>query len=154
METRKSFKKAVLAVAVALVLSSGTAKAQFIWQSASNEDLYSQMLSYLRTFQTDLVGEPVYYMSQDLMVELVAAHKTNPYIWMTQVHNFCNKLEAMYPPSLSHPKVSKNYEDRYDKLRRGISRLRDFPMHEVTYNYETPPPASGQADAFTAANKQ
>ena len=154
METSKQFRRTFLAVAVAFVLSSGTAKAQFIWQSASNEDLYSQMLSYLRTFQTDLVGEPVYYMSQDLMVELVAAHKTNPYIWMTQVHNFCNKLEAMYPPSLSHPKVSKNYEDRYDKLRRGISRLRDFPMHEVTYNYETPPPASGQADAFTASNKQ
>ena len=98
METSKQFRRTFLAVAVAFVLSSGSAKAQFIWQSASNEDLYSQMLSYLRTFQTDLVGEPVYYMSQDLMVELVAAHKTNPYIWMTQVHNFCDVSAFAQPP--------------------------------------------------------
>lgn len=154
MVIKKPHKRVFLAFAVALIFSSGTAKAQYIWAAASNEDLYSQLLSYLRTFQTDLVGEPVYYMAQNLTVELEAAHKTNPYIWMTQVHNFCNKLESMYPPSLSHPKVSVNYEDRYDKLRRSITRLRDFPMHEVTLSYETPPPASGQADAFTAANKQ
>lgn len=148
------YGKLLLAIILALMLDYGTAKAQFIWASASNEDLYADMLTYLHTFQTDMVGDPAYYMAQELEIELKAAYRTNPYAWMSQVHNFCNKLEAMYPPTLSHPKVSKTYEDRYDKLRRGISRLRDFPMHEVTISYETPPPASGQVDAFTAANKQ
>ncbi len=143
-----------MAVAASLLMSTVTAKAQYIWAAASNETLYNEMLSYLKTFQTDLVGEQAYYMAQNLVVELEAAHKSDPYIWMTQMHNFCNKLEAIYPPSLSHPKVSRAYEDRYDKLRRGITRLRDFPMHEVTISYETPPPASGQAEAFTAANRQ
>ena len=151
---KRGLRQVFLAVAVVFVLSSGTAKAQYIWVAASNENLYSDMLSCLRVFQNDLVGEPAYYMAQNLAVELEAAHKTDPYIWMTQVHNFCNKLEAMYPPTLSHPKVSKVQEDRYDILRRDISLLRDYPMHEVTLSYETPPPASGQIEAFTAANKQ
>ena len=154
MAIKMKYRKQLLTIAVALALAPGTARAQYIWTAASNEALYSSMLTYLRTFQTDLVGEPVYYMAQDLMVELEAAFRTNPYIWMTQVHNFCNKVEAMYPPSLSHPKVSKTLEDRYDKIRRGITLLRDYPMHEVTISYEPVPPASGQVDAFTAANKQ
>ena len=154
MLNKGRYKRALLSAAVALVMSSGFARAQYIWQASTNEALYNDMLSYLRTFQTDLVGEPVYYMAQNLMVEMEAAYKSNPYIWMKQVHNFCDKVEAMYPPSLSHPKVSVTYEDRYDKLRRGLTRLRDFPMHEVTISYETPPPASGQVEAFTAANKQ
>ena len=135
MVNKRYLKRVLLAVFAALVLSSGAAKAQYIWASASNETLYSQMLSYLRTFQTELVGEPVYYMAQELMVELEAAYKKDPYIWMTQVHNFCNRLEAMYPPSLSHPKVSKTYEDRYDKLRRGISRLRDLVSNPKPNGY-------------------
>ena len=148
------YKRLILTIYLALLLAPVPARAQYIWTAVSNEALYSNMLTCLRTFQNDLVGEPVYYMAQDLMVQMEAAYRTDPYIWMTQVHNFCNKLEAMYPPSLSHPKVSNNSEDRYDKIRRGITLLRDFPMHEVTISYETPPPASGQAEAFTAANKQ
>ena len=148
------YGKLLLAIFLSLMLDCATAKAQYIWVAASNEELYSDMLTYLHAFQTDMVGDPVYFMAQELEVELKAVYRTDQYAWMSQVHNFCNRLEAMYPPTLSHPKVSKNYEDRYDKLRRGISRLRDFPMHEVTLSYETPPPASGQADAFTAANKQ
>ena len=146
--------KLYVTIVLALMLNTGNARAQYQWDAASNEALYSSMMTYLHTFQTDNVGEPAYYLAQELIVEMEAAYRTNPYAWMSQVHNFCNRLEAMYPPTLSHPKVSRAYEDRYDKLRRGITRLRDFPMHEVTLSYETPPPASGQADAFTAANKQ
>ena len=148
-------KRLFLPIALVLMLMpQGARGQQYIWAAASNDALYSNMLTYLRTFQTDLVGEPVYYMAQDLVVELEAAYRTNPYIWMTQVHNFCNKVEAMYPPSLSHPRVSKKMEDRYDKIRRGITLLRDYPMHQVTHSYETPAPASGQVEAFTAANRQ
>lgn len=143
-----------LSLAAALLTVPLAAQNAYVWKAVSNEQLYSDMLVQLSEFQGEFVGEPLYYMTQDLSVELRAAHRKDPFIWMTQVHNFCNRLEAMFPPSLSHPAVSKAQEDRYDRIRRRITLLRDYPMHEVTYDYETPAPESGQADAFTAANKQ
>ena len=149
------YGKLFLTLSIALLMAPGISRAQsYIWAAASNEELYTNMLTQLHAFQNDVVGEPAYYMAQDLAVEIKAAHKKDPYIWMTQVHNFCNKLEAIYPPSLSHPIVSRAKEDPYDKLRRGITLLRDYPMHQVTLPQETPPPSDIQGEAFTAANKQ
>lgn len=143
----------IFLICTALLLSQ-LSRAQYAWDGASNAELYASLLSYVKSCQTDLIGEPAYYMAQELMVELKAAYKRDPYVWMTQVHNFCNRLEAMYPPVISHPAVSRAAEDRYDKIRRVLTRLRDYPMHQVSLNSDIVAPASGQADAFHAANKQ
>ena len=124
------------------------------WDAATNAALFENLLSYLKSMQTDLVGEPLYYATQDLVASLQAAYKTAPYAWMNQVHNFCNKAEAMYPPAMTHPGVIRGAEDRYEKIRLCITKLRDYPMHEVSLNSDKIAPASGQADAFHAANKQ
>jgi len=123
------------------------------WDAASNEALFRSLLTYLRTVQTDWVGEPAYYQVQDLVTELELSFRTRPYAWMSQVHDFCNRMESLYPPTLSHPRVGM--EDRYEKIRRNILRLRDFPMHQasVTNGTEVYMPPAAQVEAFTAANK-
>ena len=128
----------------------------YIWQASTNAELYNALMGYLRgTVLLEQLGEPVYYMTQQLIVELETVYPKKPYAWMTQVHNFCNTLEAIYPPSLSHPAVSRNYEDSYDKIRHHILRLRDFPMHQVSVDSEAEiKPTPDQKDAFNAANKQ
>ena len=128
----------------------------YIWQASTNAELYNALMGYLRgTVLLEQLGEPVYYMTQQLIVELETVYPKKPYAWMTQVHNFCNTLEAIYPPSLSHPAVSRNYEDSYDKIRHHILRLRDFPMHQVSVDSEAEiKPTPDQKDAFHAANKQ
>ena len=140
----------------ALMLFQVTARAQntFGWAATTNEDLYSEALKYLKTFQNELTGDPAYYMAQQLREEMAAVHPSDPYAWMTQIHNFCSKLEAIYSPSLSHPKVTLGAEDRYDRIRHQIVRMRDFPMHEVSLTTDYVAPAEGQVDAFHAANKQ
>ena len=128
----------------------------YIWQASTNAELYNALIGYLRgTVLLEQLGEPVYYMTQQLIVELETVYPKKPYAWMSQVHNFCNTLEAIYPPSLSHPAVSRNYEDSYDKIRHHILRLRDFPMHQVSVDSEAEiKPTPDQKDAFNAANKQ
>ena len=150
------YRIAISVLCLAALLAPAPARAQsaYGWDAATNEALYQEALSYIKTFQTDLVGEQAYYMSQDLVSEMVGAYRSNPYAWMGQIHTFCDKLEAMYPPTLSHPAVSRKAADHYDRIRRGITRLRDYPMHEVSLNGDRVAMASGQSDAFHAANKQ
>ncbi|MBR1576396.1 MAG: MBL fold metallo-hydrolase [Bacteroidales bacterium] len=125
------------------------------WDAATNKALYETLQTYLRAMQTDLVGEPAYYMTQQLMVELETTFQKDPYAWMSQVHNFCNTLEAVYPPSLSHPSVIRGAEDRYDKIRRNLLRLRDYPMHQISLDNEPDiKPTTDQKEAFTRANRQ
>lgn len=128
----------------------------YIWQASTNADLYNSLIKYLKeTVLAEQIGEPVYYMTQQLLVELETVYPKKPYAWMTQVHNFCNTLESVYPPSLSHPSVSRYYEDSYDKIRHHILRLRDFPMHQTSVDSEEVfKPTPDQKDAFNAANKQ
>ena len=153
----RHLKKILIVLALALLPGTRASAADpYIWVAKVNADLYSDLMTYLKTaVLPEQLGEPVYYMTQQLVVELEAGYRKQPYLWMTQVHNFCNTLEAMYPPSLSHPSVSRYYEDSYDKIRHHILRLRDYPMHQVTLESEAEiKPVPGQADAFHAANKQ
>ena len=148
-------KKKLLVLLSLLLLGAGTrAASPYAWQAVANEVLYANLLTYLKTVQNDWVGEPVYFMAQQLMVELEVTFKKDPYAWMTQVHNFCNTLENIYPPAVSHPDASRMSDDPYEKIRRQIFRLRDFPMHQVSITNDIIQPAPGQADAFNKANKQ
>ena len=148
-------KRLILTLFTALTIGMPARSAgAYIWEAATNQVLFNDMLSYLKTMQTELVGEPVYFRTQQLIIELQAAFKTQPYAWISQVHNFCNELEAIYPPVLSHPAVSKQNEDHYDKIRRALTRLRDYPMHVVTLDNDTVPYPAAQKEAFHAANKQ
>lgn len=148
-------KKGILLLLVLLLTGAGTrAQTAYVWQAVSNEVLFSRLMEYLQTVQTELIGEPAYYMAQELAVELDATFKKDPYAWMNQVHNFCNTLENIYPPSVAHPSVTRYAEDPYEKIRRHIFRLRDFPMHQVSLNNDTFLPSATQAEAFTQANRQ
>ena len=125
--------KRILIILALLSGARASAADPYVWTAKVNAELYSDMMTYLKeTVLPEQLGEPVYYMTQQLVIELEAGYSKQPYLWMTQVHNFCSTLEAMYPPSLSHPAVSRYYEDSYDKIRHHILRLRDYPMHQVS----------------------
>ena len=148
-------KKKLLLLLTVLLLGTGVrAATAYVWEAVPNEVLYANLLTYLKTVQNELVGEPVYYMVQQLTIEIEATFRKDPYAWMTQVHNFCNTLENIYPPALAHPSVTRSADDPYEKIRRHIFRLRDFPMHQVSLTNDVIQPAAGQADAFNKANKQ
>lgn len=148
--------KVIRLVLLVLLLSGAGSRAQtpYIWQATTNEVLYGNLLTYLRTVQNDWVGEPVYYMVQQLTSELRATFPQDPYAWMSQVHNFCNTLENIYPPALAHPSATRGGEDPYEKIRRHIFRLRDFPMHQVSLDNDVIKPSAEQKAAFNATNKQ
>ena len=148
-------KRIILTLFAVLCLGlPSRAQSGYGWDAATNETIFNETLSYLMTMQQEMVGEPAYYRTQQLVIELQAAFKSDPYAWMNLVHNFCNDLEAIYPPTLSHPKVSRNGEDQYDKIRRALTRLRDYPMHEVWQDDDAIIPPAEQKAAFSAANKQ
>lgn len=117
-----------------------------------NEDLYTSMLAYLKTVQTGHAGEPVYFLAQNLKMELEAAHESDPYAWLGQVHRFCDYMESVYAPTIEHPNVG--LQDRYARIRRDITRLRDYPMHEVHLTSDVITPSQEQINAFNASNKQ
>lgn len=124
------------------------------WRASTNDRLYSDMLKYMGTFQNEMAGEDAYYLLQDAMMAVKAAHDEKPYQWIYQITDLCTRLEALYPAYLSHPSEGKN--DRYEKVRRGIMRLMDFPMHVVSFNNSDDniaPPAE-QASAYTGAVHQ
>ena len=149
------YKKRIGILLACLLLGTGLrAATAYVWEASTNEVLYTKLLTYLKTVQNDWVGEPAYYMVQQLTVEIEATFRKDPYAWMAQVHNFCNTLENMYPPCLAHPSVTRSGDDPYEKIRRHIFRLRDFPMHQVSLTNDVIQPAAGQADAFNKANKQ
>ena len=148
--------KRILIVLALLSGARASAADPYVWTAKVNAELYSDLMTYLKeTVLPEQLGEPVYYMTQQLVIELEAGYSKQPYLWMTQVHNFCSTLEAMYPPSLSHPAVSRYYEDSYDKIRHHILRLRDYPMHQVSIDSEAEiKPTAEDKTAFNAANKQ
>ena len=135
-------KKKLLLLLTVLLLGTGVrAATAYVWEAVPNEVLYANLLTYLKTVQNELVGEPVYYMVQQLTIEIEATFRKDPYAWMTQVHNFCNTLENIYPPALAHPSVTRSADDPYEKIRRHIFRLRDFPMHQVSLTNDVIQPA-------------
>ena len=143
----------ILSAALALTLGLQLHAANpYAWTATTNEVLYGNLLSFLRTMQSDLVAEPAYYMTQSLVTELEAVHKSQPYAWLNQVHNFCNILEGMYPVAMSCPRVGT--ADRFEKIRRDILLLRDYPMHQVTLDNDLYIPSQEQKDSFHTANKQ
>lgn len=148
------FKHLLLtAVASVLLGTEAFAASAYGYDAVSNEALYTSMMRNLRTLQTDLIGEPIYFMAQNLMLEIQAVHKEKPYAWVGQVHRFISLAENMYPASLGHPSVGT--EDKYDRIRRQLLMLRDYPMHQVSdVKEEAISPEGGQAAAFHEANKQ
>lgn len=149
-------KVLLLLLAVLLPLGRASAADPYIWTAKVNAALYADLMTYLKeNVLPEQLGEPVYYMTQQLVVELEATFPAQPYAWMAQVHDFCNTLEAIYPPSLSYPAVSRYYEDSYDKIRHHILRLRDYPMHQVSVDSEAEiKPTAADKEAFHAANRQ
>lgn len=97
------------------------------WTATDNATLYSQMLTFLDGFQRDFAGEQTGYMLQDAMMRIKAAHQADQYEWISQVYDLCINLEAVYPAFVSNPNGGSG--DRYEKIRRGILRLWDFPAH-------------------------
>lgn len=147
-----NFKKIV---AVALVFTALAVKASadnnYNWPAQDNDALYASMMAYLKSVQTNHAGEPLYFAAQNLYVEIEALHSSDPYAWLGQVQRFCDLQESIYPPSTEHPNVG--LRDKYAKIRRDLTRLRDFPLHEITLDGDVYSATQEQKDAFTEANK-
>ena len=143
-------KKLLLVLCASVLLGTEAGAAGYGFDAVPNEDMYKATLTGLKNIQSELFGEPSYYMIQELMLEIEAAHLTDKYAWIGQTHRFCNMMENIYAPSLGSPMAK--VEERYDKLRRDILLLRDFPMHEASISSDNPP--ADQVAAFNEANKQ
>ena len=142
-------KHLILAIGVSVLIGT-EARAGYGFEAMPNSDLYKSTLTYLKNLQTEFFGEPAYYMIQGLMMEIEASYPNNQYAWIGQVSRFCNMMENIYPPSLGSPMARS--EERYDKLRRAILLLRDYPMHVPSISGDGPP--ASQVNAFNTANAQ
>lgn len=158
MKRNHSIFRKCLGLCISLLVASGLshkAVADGVWTYTDNETLYERMLSYLHETQQVFMGEPYYFMVQQFIVEVKAAHLNDRYAWLGQTHRFCNQIEAIYPPAVEH--VSVMAEDRYERLRRSIVKLRDYPMHEMSITSaddDNVVPPADQVTAFHAANRQ
>ena len=144
-------KLAIVFSAVLMLFFPFEGKCGFGWDTAINEDLYNQMLSYIKTIESESIGTPYYGIVQEMLIDVKAIHKQQPYAWLGQVHRICTVLEDIYGPAMGHPTASS---DAYEKLRRNIFRLRDFPMHEVAATNDEKPATQQQVDAFDEAVSQ
>lgn len=121
-----------------------------------NEQLYKQMLEYVTSVSGTISFEPVYCRLQQFRIEAEAAHRSDKYAWIGQTLRLCTVLETIYPPFLEHNAVMA--EDRYQKLRRLIVELKDYPLHVHTIRDASDaggaaPPAE-QVAAFHTYNRQ
>lgn len=155
IQTMNKIRTILLSLLISAVGTSNASAADQ-WTYADNETLYSNMMDYISSsFMPAFYGEPVYFQLQQFVIELEAAHLKDQYAWMGQTHRFCNVLEGLYPPAVEHNAVLA--ADRYQRLRKCIVMLRDYPMHQLTFKSEedgniTPPGA--QVTAFHEANRQ
>ncbi len=119
------------------------------WKAVDNETLYGQMLDFMTGFQEETAGEQAFYIMQDALMRIKAVHALKPYEWISQTADLCLVLEAIYPPCVSHP--VEGDDDRMERIRRGILRLWDYPVHVCSSKNAddaiTPP--SEQADKFS-----
>jgi len=147
--------KRLIIVALASVLAWTEASAltsTYGWPAAENDALFNSFKNYMKTLQVDIVGEPLYYMMQELLIECEATYKNGePYAWVGQVSRFCNLVENMYGPAMGHPRVGT--ADKYAKIRKDILMLRDYPMHEMSVDDELSFP-DAQKTAFNKFNSQ
>jgi len=146
--------KRILATAIASVLIGSEAFAlsnSYGWPAAENAALFNSFKTYMKVVQSELAGEPAYFMAQELLIECEATFKTDPYAWLGQVSRFCNFLENIYGPAMSHPRSIS--ADRYARIRKAILMLRDYPMHEMSVDDEIDYPTA-QATAFNKMNTQ
>lgn len=120
----------ILLCVVASVLMGTEALAQnegSQWKATDNDTIYGQMMNYLDGFMEEMAGEKAFYLMQDAQMRIKAVHGEKPYEWISQVLDLCLSLEGVYPPHLSHPLEGTN--DMVERVRRGILRLYDFPLH-------------------------
>ncbi|MCQ2184634.1 MAG: hypothetical protein MJY62_04415 [Bacteroidales bacterium] len=153
-----SFAKIAVTIILAATIPSLKASADLGFSPTDNATLRNSLMTELRSAQVDLVGTPLFFRLQELMlqIEAGASDKTDPYLWMDQVHEFCNVAENIYGPVPHHPK-SKTL-DKIFKARAHILKIRDFPLHEVSLNNtqatqdgDTKFYSEEQARAFNAA---
>ncbi len=149
----KKWKSLILATLLLWGLPMA-AESPYGWDAQTNEMLYADLLVYLQRMQGDLLGEPAYFQVQNLQLELQAVHKKDAYAWLGQVHRFVSRLECIYPPHMAHPRAGTS--DKYELIRRSLTQLRDYPMHEVSLQTGNDPylASDEQKDAFHKANKQ
>ena len=145
-------KTIILSALASVLLGAEAFAGTYNWDATTNESLYNAAISFLKTFQSDAIGEPAYYMVQEALLEIEAAHKKDKLVWMGQIHSFCNMLEAIYPPQLEHPKVYS--QDKYEVIRRDILKLRDYPIHEASSKDDNVSLESDQAQYFKAYTYQ
>jgi len=96
-----------------------------LFDVAPNEELYSDMLVQLDNFAGETTPAPVSKEVKAFASEVKKAHKTDKYIWISQVFQFVEKLQADYTPVVIVP----GHEDMAGIIRKNIGLLLDFPMH-------------------------
>ncbi|MCQ2184261.1 MAG: hypothetical protein MJY62_02495 [Bacteroidales bacterium] len=143
----------IAVLATALMPLAGMRAYAADWVAAPNAQLRSQLVDYLqRTAPTNLGAEPIYFMMQELMLQIEAAAETqgNDYVWMAQANDFCALAEDIYPPVITHPSSFKN--GKMSRIRMEILRVKDYPIHETHLTSEPDPacrPSAEQVSAFT-----
>ena len=123
--------KILVASTVLLGAFAGKASADtgYEWTTVPNHILRAQLIGQLRDVQGNLVGDPVYFMIQDLMLQIEAAAAGDQYIWVDQALRACLILEDMFPPVVSHPAMFM--KDKLSIIRNQILLIKDYPMHET-----------------------
>jgi len=126
----RKIKLITLTILLSLSAAFNMNAGNFGWNGVDNEQSYKALKEYLWNMLPTFAGEPVFYLLQDFISDLDAAHLSDEYAWLGQSQSFCTMLEKVYGPSMSHP--LEGGSDRYEKIRRAICMLRDYPMHEAS----------------------
>lgn len=147
-----NIKRTLLAAVASVLVGTEALAGTYGWDASDNSTLFTSFKNYMKTMQTELVGEPLYFMAQQLLVDCEASFSSSPYAWLGLVHRFCNMAESIYGPAASHPRALDN--DKYARIRKALLHLRDYPMHEVSLTTDAVYPPAEQRTAFNYANQQ
>ena len=96
-----------------------------LFDVASNEDLYLDMLVHCDNFISETKGLSASKEVKDFVSLVKKSHKSDAYAWIGQTFQFVEKLQMEYPPV-----EASVYEPSSDAIvRKNIMLLLDFPMH-------------------------
>ena len=109
------------AVFVLLLMSAMSAMA-FDWKPQTNEEIRNDMFIFVEKFRDSTSDRKLSRELDGFLKEQKALSVSDPYAWISDTHDFVDRMMLRYPAELSDG-------GKCSDERRNLLLLRDYPMH-------------------------
>ena len=111
-----------LSAAFVLLLMSAMSAMAFDWKPQTNEEIRNDMFVFVEKFRDSTSDRKLSRELDCFLKEQKALSVSDPYAWISDTHDFVDRMMLRYPAELSDG-------GKCSDERRNLLLLRDYPMH-------------------------